>query len=206
MKPLDPSAPSENSPTKSLADTVLSGGYWMGAAAVLQAILQIVIFAVLARLLAPVEFGKVAIAGIFVDLAAGLAALGTGQSLVQQRELTEHHIRFAGFITNPFSMMARCSVFVLSSRFEGLPNVLIEALASGAKVVSTDCPSGPRDIIGDDLYGRLVPVGDALAMSDAILATIGEEHNSARSRARGLDFTIKKSVDLYEQAVFGTTV
>ncbi|WP_180335934.1 oligosaccharide flippase family protein [Pleomorphomonas diazotrophica] len=58
-------------------------------------ILQIVIFAVLARLLAPVEFGKVAIAGIFVDLATGLAALGTGQSLVQQRELTEHHIRAA---------------------------------------------------------------------------------------------------------------
>ena len=73
-----------------------------------------------------------------------------------------------GFAANPFAHMARCGVFVLSSRWEGLPNVLIQALASGAQVVATDCPSGPSEVLDDGRYGRLVPVDDVAAMAAAI--------------------------------------
>jgi glycosyltransferase involved in cell wall biosynthesis len=65
--------------------------------------------------------------------------------------------------------MEHCKVFVLSSIYEGLPTVLIEALASGCPVVSTDCPGGAREILADGKYGELVPPGDAAAMARAML-------------------------------------
>jgi glycosyltransferase involved in cell wall biosynthesis len=77
-----------------------------------------------------------------------------------------------GFIPDPIPWMARAGVFVLSSRYEGLSNVLIEALAAGAPVVSTDCPSGSSEILGGGKYGPLVSVGDASALSDAIDSVI----------------------------------
>lgn len=81
-------------------------------------------------------------------------------------------VELAGFVSNPFAFMARCRVFVLSSRTEGLPNVLIQALALGAPVVSTDCRSGPREVLEDGRLGRLVPVDDAAAMAEAIAETL----------------------------------
>ncbi len=73
-----------------------------------------------------------------------------------------------GFVPNPYSFLKNCSIFVLSSRWEGLPTVLIEALACGAPVVSTDCPSGPREILQDGKLGALVPTSDKLALTKAI--------------------------------------
>jgi len=73
-----------------------------------------------------------------------------------------------GFTANPFSHMAACGLFVLSSRWEGLPNVLIQALACGAKVVSTDCPSGPREVLEGGAFGALVPVDNVELLADAI--------------------------------------
>lgn len=73
-----------------------------------------------------------------------------------------------GFELNPFAFMKKSSVFVLSSKWEGLPGVLIQALACGCPVVSTDCLSGPSEILKDGQYGHLVPVGDAEAIATAI--------------------------------------
>lgn len=84
------------------------------------------------------------------------------------------HVRFPGFSDNPFAWMARAHVFVLSSRFEGLPNVLIQALTVGCPAISTRCPSGPEEILADGRYGVLVPVGDPTALGLAIAAACAQ--------------------------------
>jgi glycosyltransferase involved in cell wall biosynthesis len=77
-------------------------------------------------------------------------------------------VSFPGFCANPYPAMAAADVFVLSSRWEGSPGALIEAMACGARVVATDCPSGPRQVLDGGRYGRLVPVGDASALATGI--------------------------------------
>ncbi len=104
---------------------------------------------------------------------ARLLILGEGkerpmlEALIKRLGL-QHEVGLPGFVMNPFAYLARASVFVLSSRWEGLPTVLIEALCCGTRVVSTDCPSGPREILKDGEYGPLVPVGDTGALAHAI--------------------------------------
>jgi len=102
-----------------------------------------------------------------------------------------------GFVDNPLAWMARSAVFVLSSSCEGLPGVLIEALAAGCRVVSTDCPSGPAEILGQDKYGRLVPVGDYQTLAGAIMATLDEPHNQQRAKARAADFSVDQAASAY---------
>ncbi len=81
-------------------------------------------------------------------------------------------VDFPGFQPNPYGYMARAQVFAFSSRFEGMPVVLLEALAFGTPVVSTDCPHGPAEILEEGRWGRLVPVGDWRSMAEAVLATL----------------------------------
>jgi glycosyltransferase involved in cell wall biosynthesis len=81
-------------------------------------------------------------------------------------------VALPGHSPNPFAHVARADLFVLSSRFEGFGNALLEALIVGTPVVSTDCPTGPREILGGGLYGRLVPIGDPGAMAQAITDTL----------------------------------
>jgi len=106
-----------------------------------------------------------------------LLILGEGKEREPLEELIrklglESDVRMPGFVANPYAYMARSSLFVLSSRWEGLPTVLIEALCCGTPVVSTDCPSGPREILKDGQYGQLVPVSDVDALARAIETTL----------------------------------
>ncbi len=89
------------------------------------------------------------------------------EDLVRELGLTGH-VALPGFAANPYAYLARAAVFVLSSAWEALPTVLIEALAVGVPVVATDCRHGPREILDGGRYGRLVPVGDAEAMAQAV--------------------------------------
>ena len=82
-----------------------------------------------------------------------------------------------GFVENPFAIMKQADLFVLSSAWEGLPNVLIQAMACGTPVVSTDCPSGPAEILENGEWGRLVPVGDVEALAQAMLETLTDRNH-----------------------------
>lgn len=125
-------------------------------------------------------------------------------------------ILLAGFQANPYNWMRAASVFVLSSRWEGFGNVLVEAMACGTPVVSTRCPSGPEEILEQGKWGRLTHVGDAPALAAAIEATLSDEDrpstarpsearpNAARPSAarpdvqrRSQDFNVGRAVDAY---------
>lgn len=111
----------------------------------------------------------------------------------------EAQVSMPGFATNPEHYFSSADLFVLSSDWEGLPTVVIEALAAGTPVVSTDCPSGPREILADGLFGRLVPVGDAPALAAAMAESLADTHDRAALKARAQDFSIDKAVDQYLQ-------
>lgn len=139
-----------------------------------------------------------------------LVLAGTGpererlERLVADRGLTEV-VAFPGYV-DPAPYMARASVFALSSTYEGLPTVLVEALACGCPVVSTDCPSGPREILADGEFGRLVPVGDDAALADAIETTLDADPDEARLRARADEYASDRVLAAYESLVEGLTV
>jgi glycosyltransferase involved in cell wall biosynthesis len=108
-----------------------------------------------------------------------LVVLGEGELRPELRAQAERlgvaeDVDFPGFESNPFAHMRAASVFVLSSRFEGLPGVLIQAMACGCRVVSTDCPSGPREVLDGGRWGPLVPVGDAASLASAIEAALDD--------------------------------
>jgi glycosyltransferase involved in cell wall biosynthesis len=135
-----------------------------------------------------------------------LIILGDGEerphleNLIQALGLQEL-VDLPGFDTNPFAFMRRASMFVLSSKWEGLPGVLIQALACGCPVVSTDCLSGPSEILKDGEYGYLVPVGDVDAMANAMEMTLmGKIRKPPKDWLE--QFTVRAVIPQYK-AVFG---
>lgn len=108
-----------------------------------------------------------------------------------------------GFVPNPFAYMARAAVFVLSSTSEGFGNVIAEALACGCPVVSTDCPSGPAEILEHGKYGSLVPVGDDAALAEAICAVLNAPTDRDHLRARGAMFAAEAAADQYLEVLLG---
>jgi glycosyltransferase involved in cell wall biosynthesis len=108
-----------------------------------------------------------------------------------------------GYKDNPFAYMARARVLVLSSTHEGLPGVLIQALACGCPVVSTDCPSGPKEILDGGRFGALIPVGDVAALADAINTTLDKPLASAVLKARAEKFSVDRAVDSYLRLLMG---
>jgi glycosyltransferase involved in cell wall biosynthesis len=114
----------------------------------------------------------------------------------------QEDVSLPGFVTNPYAYLARASLFVLSSRWEGLPTVLIEALCCSTPVVSTDCPSGPREILQGGKYGRLVPVGDAEALARAITAALDEQRTSPPPES-WQPYDLNNIVDQYVNLLIG---
>lgn len=145
------------------------------------------------------------------DLHCRLVIIGEGGErgalLTRARELAiEQDLALPGFDENPYAMMAHCSVFVLSSAYEGSPNVLVEAMACGAKVVSTDCPHGPREILRDGTLAPMVRVGDVKAMAAAILRSLRESRASNELRSRASDYDATQSARRYLTVLDGPAI
>ena len=119
----------------------------------------------------------------------------------------EERVWFAGYDPNPFPYMARCSVFVLASRFEGLPGALIQAMACGAPVVATDCPAGPSEIVSEGVDGFLVPVDDLPTMVARVAALLDDGELRSRlgreSQRAAQRFTPQATLDGYLDALRG---
>ncbi|HET7313163.1 glycosyltransferase [Salinisphaera sp.] len=139
---------------------------------------------------------------------ARLILLGDGPLREPLRALAESlgvaaHVDLPGWDDRPFAYMANADVFVLPSRWEGLPGVLIQALACGCPAVATDAPGGSAEILEHGRYGRLVPVGDAVAMAHAIAATLDDPRDPGRLKARAEDFSADASADGYLALMLG---
>ena len=106
-----------------------------------------------------------------------------------------------GHVRNPYAFFSHAGLFVLSSAWEGLPNVLIEALSCGCPVVSTHCPSGPVEILDGGRVGRLVPVGDVQQMARAILDTLDSPPDRAMLLERAQAFSFDRAISGYEDAL-----
>jgi glycosyltransferase involved in cell wall biosynthesis len=119
------------------------------------------------------------------------------EALARELGLSPDHVALPGFIANPLPMMAHCAVFAMSSRFEGFPNVMAEALACGAPVASTDCDSGPSEILEGGRYGLLSPVGDAAALAVSLEALLADPPPKSRQRARGATFSVEAATERY---------
>lgn len=102
-----------------------------------------------------------------------------------------------GFVDNPFKYLKKADVFVLSSKFEGLPGVLIQAMACGCPVISTDCPSGPREILEDGKYGKLVNVGDVESIGETIFNTLNNSHRNNSTNYVQKKFSVENSVSSF---------
>jgi glycosyltransferase involved in cell wall biosynthesis len=112
-------------------------------------------------------------------------------------------VALLGYQSNPHAFLRAAQVFVLSSSFEGFGNVLVEALLAGCPVVSTDCPSGPAEILDNGRYGSLVPVNDVGRLADAILASLASDRDAEALRRRGREFSLERAVEGYHQILFG---
>ena len=140
------------------------------------------------------------------DDAVNLVILGEGS---KRRELESLIIRLRlqtrvfmpGFVTNPFPILKNAQVFILSSVVEGLPNVLIQAMACGVPVVATDCPSGPQEILEGGKWGYLVPVGDANSMASAILEQLSGVFPRLPVEQRARFFSVDRAVNAYEDLI-----
>jgi glycosyltransferase involved in cell wall biosynthesis len=100
-----------------------------------------------------------------------------------------------GFVINPYAYLSRADLFVLSSLWEGMPNVLIEALALGIPVASTDCCSGAREILQDGLLGHLVPIGDHNALAQAISCTLDRPIEAKALKQAAAAYTVESSAE-----------
>ncbi|MCG6863467.1 MAG: glycosyltransferase [Chromatiaceae bacterium] len=135
-----------------------------------------------------------------------LVILGDGGGLAQLEALIAElgiarDVDLTGFLDNPYPILARADLFVLSSLWEGSPNVLTEAMALGTPVVATDCPSGPRELLDGGRYGPLVPVGDAKALAKSIIRTLDNHLPPQALQAAVAEYDQMHSAERYLEAL-----
>ena len=133
---------------------------------------------------------------------ARLMLLGEGPDRARLEKMAEtlgiaDAVFFAGYQENPYAYMAKASLLALTSHYEGFGNVLAEALACGTNVVSTDCKSGPREILENGKWGRLVPVGDFEALAEAMRDALAAPLPAEKLKARAAYFSIERAVEGY---------
>ena len=148
-----------------------------------------------------------AFARFAADRDASLTILGEGplrgelELLIRQLGLGDR-VRMPGFIDDPTPFYRSADLFAFSSDYEGFGNVIVEALANGLPVVSTDCPNGPAEILEGGRFGMLVPCGDAGALADAMAASLAAPHDAAALKARAEVFRPGNAAEAYLQLLF----
>lgn len=133
---------------------------------------------------------------------ARLLILGEGQLRPDLEQLAadlgvSDRVRLPGAVLDPYPYMREADLFVLSSAWEGFGNVVVEALAVGTPVVSTDCQSGPAEILENGRYGRLTPVGDPDALARAIELSLADPADPEPLKARAAEFSVERAADQY---------
>jgi len=149
-----------------------------------------------------------AFAGTLAARDIALVILGEGPERDALQQLTNRlglatRVQLMGFRANPWSYFARAAAFVCSSRWEGFGNVIIEAMACGTPVISSDCDFGPREIVRHGDSGLLVPPGNVEALGEAMRSVVDDRSLAARlaegARRRADDFDVARMVDGYER-------
>jgi glycosyltransferase involved in cell wall biosynthesis len=146
-----------------------------------------------------------AFAAVRSKMDARLVILGEGRLRPELLQLAQelgisNDVSLPGFADNPYAYMAKASAYVLSSAWEGFANVVVEALACQTQVVSTDCPSGPSEILENGRFGRLVPVGDYQALASAMMEALQHPIPKELLISRAGEFTVEKTMQAYLQA------
>ncbi|MBH9538454.1 glycosyltransferase [Novosphingopyxis sp. YJ-S2-01] len=139
---------------------------------------------------------------------ASLLILGEGHLRTElenqvRRNGLERHVVFAGFDMNIWPYFTAADLFVLSSDLEGYGNVLIEAMHAGLPIVSTDCPTGPREILENGRFGTLVPCNDAEAMAEAILFRVRDAYDPEPARLRAASLSGQRQIERYQDIMLG---
>ena len=147
-----------------------------------------------------------AFALVMQSIESRLIILGEGPELPFLQKLVfdlgiETNVDFPGFDLNPFSYMKRAKVFVLSSLWEGFPNALIQALACGCPVVSTNCSYGPYDILSGGKYGRLVKINDYKDMAREIIVTLESKNNCKTGEFWVQRYDFEKILSQYHKVI-----
>ncbi|MDQ3078042.1 MAG: glycosyltransferase [Pseudomonadota bacterium] len=140
---------------------------------------------------------------------AALMILGEGERRESLEKLTgdlvvAEHVAMPGFVTDPAPYYAAADLFVLSSDYEGFGNVIVEALHAGLPVVSTDCPSGPAEILEPGKHGTLVPCGDPERLAAAMAEALDGVTDCEAQKKRARDFSMEVAADRYLALLLGT--
>jgi len=130
---------------------------------------------------------------------------GTGRLILEEwidRLDLRSYVRLPGAMENPYSLLKESDLFVLSSKYEGFGNVIVEALALGIPVVATDCAGGPAYILNQGEFGKMVPVADVQRLADGIVQSLNKPAEPDRLRRRAMDFSVATVGKIYNRIMF----